>query len=75
MYPLPQEIHDTYADLLMWDDIIRYELYYGFPAARTVCVHALENGTYHAGVIYSADRTVPVSIWDDRRVDFTEVFS
>lgn len=189
MYPLPKEIYYTYADLLMWDDNIRYELYYGFPvalassfgahqeisgeiyyqlkhylkgkqckayyapfdvrlferegdrpedvdvvlqpdllvvcdknkidhrgvhgapdmvaevlspstvrydrhiklnlyqragvreywivdpAARTVCVYVLENGAYHAGVIYSADRTVPVSVLDDCRIDLTEVFS
>lgn len=189
MYPLPRDIHYTYADLLMWDDNIRYELYSGFPvalasptdfhqeiiggiyfqlrgyvsgkrckvyfapfdvrlfekgedhpedvdtvlqpdllvvcdksktadhlgvrgapdmvvevlspstarydkhikfslyqragvreywivdpAARTVCVYVLENGAYHAGVIYSADSTVPVSVLDGCRIDLTEVF-
>ena len=33
MTPLPQEQRYTYADLLEWDDSIRYELYDGVPAA------------------------------------------
>jgi Uma2 family endonuclease len=31
--PLPKEQHYTYADLLAWDDGIRYELYDGQPVA------------------------------------------
>ena len=30
---LPQEKHYTYADLLSWDDEVRYELYDGIPVA------------------------------------------
>jgi len=33
MAPLPQEQHYTYADLLEWDDDVRYELYSGVPIA------------------------------------------
>lgn len=33
MTPLPQEQHCTYADLLEWDDDVRYELYNGIPIA------------------------------------------
>ena len=33
MAPLPQEQHYTYADLLQWDDNVRYELYSGVPVA------------------------------------------
>lgn len=44
------------------------------PTARTVCVYVLEDGAYHGGVIYSADRTVPVSVLDGCRIDLTEVF-
>ena len=33
MAPLPQEQRYTFADLLQWDDNIRYELYYGVPVA------------------------------------------
>lgn len=33
MTPMPQEQHYTYADLLEWDDDVRYELYSGIPMA------------------------------------------
>lgn len=33
MTPLPQEQHYTYADLLEWNDDVRYELYFGIPMA------------------------------------------
>lgn len=33
MAPLPQEQRYTFADLLQWDDNVRYELYYGVPVA------------------------------------------
>lgn len=33
MAPLPQEERYTFADMLQWDDNIRYELYYGVPVA------------------------------------------
>lgn len=33
MAPLPQENRYTFADLLQWDDNVRYELYYGVPVA------------------------------------------
>ena len=33
MAPLPQEQHYTFADLLEWDEDIRYELYSGIPMA------------------------------------------
>lgn len=33
MAPLPDEIRYTFADLLEWDDDVRYELYDGHPAA------------------------------------------
>lgn len=33
MTPLPQEQRYTYADLLEWDDGVRYELYSGIPMA------------------------------------------
>lgn len=33
MAPLPQEERYTFADILQWDDNIRYELYYGVPVA------------------------------------------
>lgn len=33
MAPLPQEKRYTYADLLEWDDGVRYELYSGIPMA------------------------------------------
>ena len=33
MAPLPQEQRYTYADLLSWDNDIRYELYDGVPVA------------------------------------------
>lgn len=31
--PLPQEQRYSYADLLEWDDAVRYELYFGVPVA------------------------------------------
>lgn len=34
MTPLPQEQCYTYADLLEWDDNVRYELYSGVPVAQ-----------------------------------------
>ena len=34
MTPLPEEQRYTYADLLEWDDDVRYELYFGVPMAR-----------------------------------------
>lgn len=33
MTPMPQEQHYTYADLLEWNDDVRYELYSGIPMA------------------------------------------
>ena len=33
MTPLPQEDRYTFADLLQWDDNVRYELYSGVPVA------------------------------------------
>lgn len=33
--PLPEEVHFTHADLLSWDDGIRYELYSGVPMAMS----------------------------------------
>lgn len=44
------------------------------PVTRTVCVYLLKDGAYHAGVVYAADCTVPVSVLDDCRIDLTEVF-
>lgn len=37
--PLPQEQYYTYADLLRWDDGVRYELYDGHPVALAAPSH------------------------------------
>ena len=44
------------------------------PVTRTVCVYTLEDGSYHAATVYSADLSVPVGILDDCRIELSEVF-
>ena len=49
MAPLPAENHYSYADLLAWDDGVRYELYSGVPVALSSpsSVHQDISGELH----------------------------
>jgi Uma2 family endonuclease len=44
------------------------------PSSRSVSVYTLEDGAYHAAVVYSADASVPVGIFDDCQIDLRTVF-
>ena len=44
------------------------------PSTRTVSVHALEDGAYHAATVYSSDLSVPVGVLDDCNIDLSAVF-
>ena len=44
------------------------------PDSRTVSVYTLEDGAYHAAVVYSHDLAVPVGVLDDCRIDLPAVF-
>ena len=44
------------------------------PATRTVSVHTLEDGAYHAATVYSSDLSVPVGILDNCNIDLSMVF-
>ena len=46
---LPQEKHYTYADLLSWEDDVRYELYDGVPIALSApsFAHQVISGELH----------------------------
>ncbi len=66
-----------------YDKLIKFNLYQRAgvreywlvdPASRTVCVYVLEDASYHTGTVYSADRSVPVSVLDDCQIDLTKVF-
>ena len=66
-----------------YDKLIKFNLYQRAgvqeywlvdPITRTVCVYVLEEGSYHAGTVYSCDLSVPVSVLDDCHVDLTTVF-
>jgi len=66
-----------------YDKLIKFNLYQRAgvqeywlidPTSRTVCVYVLEDGSYHAGTVYSADCSVPVSVLDDCQIDLTKVF-
>lgn len=66
-----------------YDKLVKYSLYQRAgvreywlvdPATRTVCVYVLEDGSYHAATVYSADLSVPVSVLDDCNIDLSKVF-
>ena len=44
------------------------------PATRTVSVHTLEDGAYHAATVYSSDLSVPVGFLDNCNIDLSMVF-
>ena len=44
------------------------------PSSRTVCVHTLEDGAYHAATVYSSDLSVPVGVLDNCNIDLSAVF-
>ena len=44
------------------------------PSTRTVCVYTLEDGAYHAAVVYSSDLSAPVGVLDDCNIDLSTVF-
>lgn len=44
------------------------------PVTRTACVYLLEDGSYHAATVYSADCSVPVSVLNDFQIDLTKIF-
>ena len=44
------------------------------PVLRCVLVHTLEDGRYHASVVYPAQATVPVSVLDGCQIDLSLVF-
>lgn len=66
-----------------YDKLVKFNLYQmagvkeywlADPVTRTVCVYTLEDGSYHAATVYSADLSVPVGILDDCRIELSEVF-
>jgi len=66
-----------------YDKFVKYNLYQragvreywlADPSTRTVCVYVLEDGSYHAATVYSADRSVPVSVLTDCHIDLSKVF-
>ena len=44
------------------------------PSSRTVCVHTLEDGAYHAATVYSSDLSAPVGVLDGCSIDLSAVF-
>lgn len=44
------------------------------PRAKAVQVHTLEDGRYHAAIVYTAQDTVPVGVLEDCRIDLSRVF-
>jgi Uma2 family endonuclease len=65
------------------DRLIKYNLYQKAgvpeywivdPSSRSVSVYVLEDGAYYAAVVYSADASVPVGIFDDCQIDLRTVF-
>ena len=44
------------------------------PSTRTVSVHTLEDGAYHAATVYSSDLSVPVGVLDNCNIDLSTVF-
>lgn len=44
------------------------------PTTRTVSVHTLEDGAYHAAAVYSSDLSVPVGVLDNCNIDLSTVF-
>lgn len=44
------------------------------PSTRTVSVHTLEDGAYHAATVYSSELSVPVGVLDNCDVDLSAVF-
>ena len=44
------------------------------PSTRTVSVHTLEDGAYHAATVYSSDLAVPVGVLEGCNVDLSTVF-
>lgn len=44
------------------------------PSTRTVSVHNLEDGAYHAATVYSSELSVPVGVLDNCDVDLSAVF-
>lgn len=66
--------YDKFIKLDLYQRAGVKEYWIADPVTRTVCVYLLKDGAYHAGVVYAADCTVPVSVLDDCRIDLTEVF-
>lgn len=44
------------------------------PSTRTVSVHTLEDGAYHAAAVYSSDLSAPVGVLDNCNIDLSAVF-
>lgn len=44
------------------------------PRTKTVMVHTLEDGQYHAPVAYSSNAVVPVGVLEDCKIDLKPVF-
>lgn len=44
------------------------------PATRTVSVHTLEDGAYHAATVFSSELSVPVGVLDDCAINLSTVF-
>ena len=44
------------------------------PSSRTVSVHTLEDGAYHAATVYSSDLSVPVGGLDNCNINLSAVF-
>lgn len=66
-----------------YDKLIKFKLYQSAgvkeywivdPVTRSVCVYALKDGTYQAGILYSGGTRVPVGVLDDFVIDLSTVF-
>ena len=44
------------------------------PASRSVSVYTLEEGAYHAAVVYASNSSAPVGVLEDCTIDLTTVF-
>ena len=60
--PLPQEQRYTFADLLQWDDNVRYELYYGVPVALASPSDTHQNISGEIHYQLTASITLPLCI-------------
>lgn len=66
--------HDRLTKFSLYQKAGVKEYWLADPASRTVSVYTLEEGAYHAAVVYPAGASVPVGVLEDCTVDLTSVF-